>query len=346
MADILLSIEREELLSAIDLVVGRTQNIDFSWDWPCAVAFYGISKAWQVTGRDEYMDFLKSWVDEYMEIGLPPYMVNSAAMGHVLLSLHQYCSDDGYLQLAREKAEHLVHDAPRFGDRIIQHTVSAKNDFPGQAWADTLFMAAYFLLRIGVYTDNASYVSEALHQYLGHEELLQDEQTNFFYHGYDSQSDSHMSGVYWARANAWAAITMAEAKRHINYLYPEFMAIDCALRDQLAALVRVQSPNGLWHTVLDDSSSYEEVSASAGIGAAMVINGHPLHRKAMLSAYEGIRRNIGADGSVRNVSGGTAVMESAADYHRVPKKRVQGWGQGLTLAFFAALLEHIDAAEH
>ncbi|RPJ04764.1 MAG: glycoside hydrolase 105 family protein, partial [Spirochaetaceae bacterium] len=41
---------------------------------------------------------------------------------------------------------------------------------------------------------------------------------------------------------------------------------------------------------------------------------------------------------VRNVSAGTAVMKDAAGYHAVPRKRVQGWGQGLVLAFLASLL--------
>mgnify|MGYP002509245577 CR=1 FL=1 len=47
------------------------------------------------------------------------------------------------------KVEYIRKEALRFGDGVLQHTVSVKNDFPEQAWADTLFMAAFFLLRVG-----------------------------------------------------------------------------------------------------------------------------------------------------------------------------------------------------
>ncbi len=32
---------------------------------------------------------------------------------------------------------------------FLQHTVSSNNDFPEQCWADTLFMAAFLMLRVG-----------------------------------------------------------------------------------------------------------------------------------------------------------------------------------------------------
>ncbi len=40
-----------------------------------------------------------------------------------------------------------------------------------------------------------------------------------------------------------------------------------------------------------------------------------------------------------NVSGGTAVMKDRDGYRKVPKAWIQGWGQGLALAFLAAILK-------
>jgi unsaturated rhamnogalacturonyl hydrolase len=226
MGDILLDIDETLLRQKIDAVVKRTMATDMTWDWPCGVAFYGISKAYETTGEKAYMEYLARWVDEYLEIGLPPFMVNAVAMGHCLLSLHQATGDKKYLDIAVRKAEYLRNDALRFGAGVFQHTVSAKNDFPGQAWADTLFMAAYFLLRMGRFLGEKAYVDDALNQYYWHEELLQDPKTNLFYHGYDDGTKGHMSGMFWARGNAWASLTMAEALKLIDYTYPMFMQID------------------------------------------------------------------------------------------------------------------------
>ncbi len=331
--------DEQQIIETIDRVVKRTMNMDFTWDWPCGVAFYGISKAWEATGKQEYIDFLVKWVDEYLEIGLPPLMVNACAMGHTMITLHEATGDQKYLDIAIKKAEYLRKDALRFGEGVFQHTVSSKNDFPEQAWADTLFMAAYFLLRMGFKLNNKEYIEDALNQYYWHEEFLQDTTTNLFYHAWDNVNKNHMSGMYWARANAWAALTMVEAYRFLNYLNPMWMQIGGALGDQLSALVRLQSEEGLWHTLLNDPSSYLETSASAGISAALVLWGHPLHKKYVQKALPGILNNIAEDGTVKNVSAGTAVMLTAEDYKKVPVKRIQGWGQGLTLAFLCTLLK-------
>jgi len=332
-----------ELEATIDRVVARTLAMDFRWDWPCGVAFYGIGQAWRATGRTVYMEKLAAWVDEYIGLGLPPFMVNAMAMGHCLLDLHEATGDGKYLRLAERKIDYLRKDARRFSGGVLQHTVSASDDFPGQAWADTLFMATLFMLRAGRLWGDKALVQDALFQFTSHEELLQDPETDLYFHAWDDGSKSHLSGQRWARANAWAAYTMSAALGQIDYHYPEFMAIDGSLRDQLAALARLQTEGGLWHTILDDPESYEETSASAGIGAAMVLYGHPLHARNAARAYAGLLANIDGKGGVRNVSAGTAVMKSAEDYRRVPRKRLQGWGQGLALAFLSALLERAKA---
>jgi unsaturated rhamnogalacturonyl hydrolase len=257
-----------------------------------------------------------------------------------MITLYEATGNDKYMEIAMKKAEYLSNQAVRFGERVFQHTVSVNNDFPEQAWADTLFMAAYFLLRMGVKLKNNQYIEDGLNQYYWHEEFLQDDTTNLFYHGWNNINKNHMSGMFWARGNAWAALTMAEALKLINYLYPMFMRIEGSLRDQLSALVRLQSEDGLWHTILTDETSYLEISASAGIAASLVINGFPLHKKYIQKAINGICENIAEDGTVKNVSAGTAVMNNIEDYEKVPRKRIQGWGQGLTLAFLAAILKY------
>ena len=122
------------------------------------------------------------------------------------------------------------------------------------------------------------------------------------------------------------------------YLYPKYIDIAGSLNEQLAALKVYQTENGLWRTVVDDPESYEEISASAGIAAAMLTRGNPLHSKYINKAIKGLLANVSEDGKVMNVSGGTAVMRDKEGYRGIPKAYIQGWGQGLALSFFATLL--------
>ncbi|MBR5732339.1 MAG: glycoside hydrolase family 88 protein, partial [Lachnospiraceae bacterium] len=88
-----------------------------------------------------------------------------------------------------------------------------------------------------------------------------------------------------------------------------------------------------------DEESYEEISASAGIAAAMLAKGNPLHTPYINKSIKGLLENVAEDGRVMNVSGGTAVMKDRAGYMGISKKWIQGWGQGMALAFFAGLLD-------
>ena len=329
------------VLDKIDKMIRKTLSMDLVWDWPCGVAYYGISEAIGVTENEEYIEGLRERVDHYMQIGVPSWNVNTCAMGHCLLTLYNLTDDEKYLETALSKIDYLQNRALRFGDKVLQHTVSPKNDFPEQAWADTLMMAAFFMLRVGVMQNDKALIDDALNQYYWHIEYLQDPATGLWYHGYNNLQKDHMSGFFWARANAWAAYTMSQVGKTLPepYLYPQYMDVDCSLRDQLTGLKRLQTKDGLWRTVLTDEESYEELSASAGIAAAMLTNRNPLNTDAAEKAYKGILANITDDGRLLNVSGGTAVMRDLEGYRNISRKWTQGWGQGLGLAFLASVIK-------
>ncbi len=269
-----LNYDKAQLEAVVDKVAERTMNMDMTWDWPCGVAYYGITEAYEATGNKKYLDMVKERVDELISLGLPDFTVNTCAMGHVLLTLYKETGDETYKKIIDDKLDYLTNHALRFGDHVLQHTVSANNDFPEQCWADTMFMAAFFMLRAGVMFERPELVEDALNQW------------------------------YW----------------HIQYLQNE--------------------RTGLWRTILDDPESYEEVSASAGIAAAMVLKGNPLHIKYINKAITGILENISEDGKVMNVSGGTAVMKDREGYRSISKRWIQGWGQGMALAFFGTVLNY------
>lgn len=337
-----LEYDKEQIEKIIDKVVERTMRMDMTWDWPCGVAYYGICQAYEATKNEKYLNLLKNRVDEYIDLGLPSWTVNTCAMGHCMLTLYEHTKDETYLDIAKSKIEYLTKDALRFGDNVLQHTVSVNNDFPEQCWADTLFMAAFFLLRAGVLLKDESLIDDALNQYYWHIKYLQDDSTGLFYHGYNNITGDHMSGFYWGRANAWAAYTMSMVGKVLPecYLYPKFLDIVGSLNEQLASIKLLQTENGLWRTILDDKDSYEEISASCGIAAAMINKGNPLHIKYLNKATKGILENISEDGRVLNVSGGTAVMKDRDGYRNISRDWIQGWGQGLALAYLAGLLDY------
>ncbi|KPG73771.1 glycoside hydrolase family 88/105 protein [Enterococcus sp. RIT-PI-f] len=340
-----ININQHVLIEKAESIVARTMCMDMTWDWPCGVAYYGISALYEATNEERYIGIMQERIDELISLGLPErWTVNTCAMGHCLLTLYEKTGEEQYWQLLMSKIDYLQHKALRFGPNVLQHTVSSSNDFPEQAWADTLFMAAFLMLRMGIKLEDEQLINDALNQYYWHIQYLQNPKTGLFYHGYDASTQTNLSGIYWARANAWSAYTMSQVGRILPkaYLYPKFMDILGSLDEQLSAVKYLQTNNGLWCTILDDQSSYEELSASAGLAASMTAYGNPLHHRYIERAIEGILSHVGDDGKVNDVSAGTAIMSDAQGYKDISKRWIQGWGQGLCLTLFAELLKLED----
>ena len=118
------------------------------------------------------------------------------------------------------------------------------------------------------------------------------------------------------------------------------------LKAQVNALAKYQSKSGLWHTVIDDPTSYEEVSGSAAIAAGILAgirlgilddSFKPVGKKAI----EAICNNIAKDGTVLNVSGGTGMGYNKEHYKNIIIAPM-AYGQSLTIMALVEALNHVD----
>ena len=86
--------DKAQIEATIDKIVDRTMRMDMTWDWPCGVAYYGICEAYEVTKNERYLQLVKDRVDEYIELGLPSWTVNTCSMGHCLITLYEHTGDE------------------------------------------------------------------------------------------------------------------------------------------------------------------------------------------------------------------------------------------------------------
>ena len=136
----------------------------------------------------------------------------------------------------------------------------------GQILIDTLFMAVMFLAKAGLYFKRPEYVEEAKRQYLIHIKYLYNKQTGLFYHGWDFTVRHNYGAVQWGRGNGWYTCGVVD--------FLDFAPVEPGLREylldtlrcQVGTLATLQHESGMWHTVLDDQSSYVETSATAAFG--------------------------------------------------------------------------------
>lgn len=318
--------------------------IDISlWEWPQGVGLYGLYQYYSQTGDKEIYCFLRDWFDSHLSGPMPERNVNTTCPMLTLAFLYEETNDRIYGDTCRDWASWVMNDLIRTGDNAFQHMITGDaND--SQILIDTLFMTVLFLAKAGILFQRPEYVEEAKKQCLIHIKYLYDISCGLYFHGYDFKGKHHYGSVHWARGNSWYTCGLVDLLDMVpmeggirDYLLDTYRA-------QVAALAGLQAGDGMWHTILDDDSSYVESSATAAF-AYGILKGV---RKGYLpkeyenyakKAIEGVLRRIDSEGVVQDVSYGTPVGWNAEFYKEIPVCPMT-YGQALPILMLAEALRH------
>ncbi|HOA79376.1 MAG TPA: glycoside hydrolase family 88 protein [Bacilli bacterium] len=318
----------------------------YSFDWYQGVGLYGFYRLYSLTKDKKYLDIMTSYYDEQISLGLPPKTVNSMAPMLALCFLNQELKRGEYDAILREWAEFLYRDLPRTANGLFQHTTS-ESDNENQLWDDTLFMSVLFLAKAGVVYQKREYVEEAIYQFLGHAKYLIDTATGLWFHGFDFNGNHNFARALWGRGNSWITIFIPEFLEILED-YPIAESLERyileILNDQIKALVRYQDKSGLWRTLIDDETSYLEASCAAGFGFGIlkaVRKGYTDDKReeSGLKALKAVIENIGADGILKLVSGGTRMGLTKDFYKSIPIKP-EPYGQAMAMLILIEGLLH------
>ena len=324
------------------------------WDWPQGVGLYGLYQIMKYEDSATYREFLYQWFKENIEAGLPSKNINTTTPLLTLFELNEYYQDKEFEKLCLNWADWLMNCLPRTKERGFQHVTSANGDRQGvrlnenEMWIDTIFMTVLFLNRMGQKYQRQEWVDESIHQVLMHIKYLYDKQTGLFYHGWTFNERNNFGGVFWCRGNSWFTLGILDYldmfKGKMNAGVKEFI-LD-TYKAQAESLKKLQGKCGLWHTVQNDPTSYEETSGSAAIAAGLLKGIRygildDSYRLVADRAIKGILKNIDKDGTVLQVSGGTG-MGYNADHYKNILIAPMAYGQSLTMLALAEALISIQ----
>ncbi|WP_144028566.1 glycoside hydrolase family 88/105 protein [Paenibacillus ferrarius] len=309
------------------------------WDWVPGVGTIALLHYYDRTGKQDVLDYLVGWVERNQEKAGRTKVINSMAPFAIYPRMYELTKKTYYLDQAKHISQWMVHEAPRTREDAFEHTVTEKDSFPEQVWADTIFMADLLLARTAKITQDADLAAQALEQVCLHLKLLQDETAGVLFHGWNCVQGDHLSAARWTRANAWICVAVPEILREIAELVVIPDQVGASYRRMIDGLIAYQSNNGLWHTVMDRTDFYQETSGSAGIacGIMLAIRTGLLeesYRKYALKALNGVMGNIRTTGEVTSVSGGTPIMPTIEAYQTIEQIPTL-YGQGLVLMLLA-----------
>ncbi|MFZ2099312.1 MAG: glycoside hydrolase family 88 protein [Oricola sp.] len=314
------------------------------WEWPQGVGLYGLVKLWLVNGDDRLLAMIEDWYDRRIADGLPPMNVNTTAPMLALSEMWRRCRQPRFERVLADWAESVVRTMPRTPEGGFQHNVSDRiND--DELWDDTLFMVALFLASFGQATGERRFVEEAERQFLVHCRYLADPHSGLWYHGWTFRGRHNFARALWGRGNAWITVGILDLMELAEISPAPRAFLLGVLETQIEKLLELQAPSGAWRTLLDDPESYEEISATAGFGYALMKAarsgiGPAACGPAGLRALRAVLANVDADGIVANVSYGTRMGHDLQFYRDIPIQPT-GYGQALAILCLSEGLEHL-----
>ncbi len=310
------------------------------WEWPQGVGLFGLYKYYTISKNQEILDFLFQWFDHRIEEGISEKNVNTTAPMLTLAYLYEISGKESYLRLIEEWVDWIMVDKQliRTGDDCFQHMITGDpND--GEILIDTIFMTLLFLAKAGNILNRKECINEVNYQILNHIKYLFDKKAGLFYHGYNFNFNHNYGEVHWGRGNSWFTVAVMELLSEVTLdpaLKRYFLSV---FKAQAKALKQYADPEtGLWHTVIDDETSYIEISGSAaflcgimqGVRAGILDSGD--YGELIDKAVVHIMNYIAEDGTILNVSYGTPIGSSKDFYKEIPCCPMT-YGQALMILF-------------
>ncbi|HZU62256.1 MAG TPA: glycoside hydrolase family 88 protein [Novosphingobium sp.] len=315
------------------------------WEWTHGVGLFGLWRYYEVTGDAATRRIIEEWFANRLAAGTPTKNINTVAPFLTLANLYELSPDITYLPYLDSWAEWLMapDGLPKTEEGGFQHIVY-NDENPGEMWDDTLMMSVLPLARIGQVLGRPHYVEEARRQFMLHVKYLVDRRTGLWFHGWTFDGRHNFAGALWARGNCWVTIAIPEFIEMLDL--PEGDGLRAFLIETLAAqaraLARLQDESGLWHTLLDDPTSYLEASATAGFafGLLKAVRKRYLpaeYADVALRAIKGVLAHIAPSGELTQVSFGTAMGDSLQFYKDIALTSMP-YGQSLAICALGEFL--------
>ena len=279
------------------------------WGFGEGIGVRALLEASRVLRDPRYEAFCRGLFSAWMGRGAVA-LEDHVAPGVELLELYERTGDAALLDAARALAA--IHARFPIEDGVRLH----RPDQPGfrrQIWVDCMHVDGPFLARLGQFDLAAEYV-------LGYARRLQ-QSDGLFRHGWEA--DCGGNGQLWARGNGWAVTGMLDTAAALPADHAALPEIRERTARLLSALDRTQR-DGLWHTVIDDESTYLETTLAAMVAASLCeADGYTEMRAC---AEEAVLRHMDEAGRLKLVSEATPIGEKRM--YATRRFGVFPWGQG------------------
>jgi unsaturated rhamnogalacturonyl hydrolase len=322
----------------------------------------GMERIYLLSGDKKYHQYIKDWVDHYIDEEGKVRFVNYAPQfdymqpSILLFRLYKESGENRYKKVLDTFAP-MVEMWPTNARGGFWH----KYEHPNQMWLDGLYMIGPFSVMYAHHFNTKPYFFETVYQQMNlMRRNMTDPKTGLLYHAWDdsktedwADKTSGLSSEFWGRAMGWYAVAIMDILDYLPSDQPRRHEFKNAAIDIINALLRFQDEeSGMWFQVVDkggEAGNWIETSCSCLFTYAIakaIKTGllHPSYMKPLRRAYEGIINSLTFENDdliVDNVCIGTCVGDYQFYIDRpVVKNDLHGMG-----AFLLMCTEYHDVCE-
>lgn len=199
--------------------------------------------------------------------------------------------------------------------RFIQRIAAAADSVPppkAQEMSDAVFMCGPILCEAGRLTKDDKYFDSAI-DYLAQLRKLRQREDGLYAHG-------HLCDAAWGRGNGFPAVGVAWCLTLLSEDHAGRADVLDAYRRQMAALLKHQDADGMWHQVIDVAESKPEFTATCMTSFAMqrgVTRGWLMkdeYQQAVDKAWQAICQRIKPEGKLIGVCESTGTQPNLDAY--------------------------------
>lgn len=319
--------------------------------YPEVCCWYGALTFAQLAGDDDLTNRLVQRFDPLFgpdaRLIPPPIHVDLSVFGAVPLQLFIETRDPRYLKIGQSMADAQWEPVPasyaqqpRFqgqlsqevGPSALQQGLSPQTRY----WVDDMYMLTILQVQAYRATHDPKYIDHAAREVAAYLDKLQ-EPNGLFHHAPDVP-------YFWGRGDGWFAAGMAELLSSLPQDHPLRPRIMEGYGKMMAALLRYQDSNGMWHQLIDHPEAWPETSCTGMFTFAMITGvkqgwlDAATYGPAARRAWLGLISYINPNADVRDVCEGTNKKNDLQYYLDRGKKVGDMHGQAPILWSASALL--------
>ncbi len=253
------------------------------WNYIDGCMITAVLSLYEMTGDKKYLDFADNFVGFFVQedgsiktYDPAEYNLDNINPSKNLFRLYDLTGKEKYRK-AMDTARSQLDSMPRTGAGNFWH----KNIYPHQVWLDGLYMAQPFYMEYERRYNKMKGCLDSFRQFKNVEELMKDEKTGLYYHGYDESREMYWadketgkSPNFWLRALGWFTVALVDTAEAMDEsMYYEYRYLQTMLENLANALIPFQDESGMFYQIVDkkdDERNYLETSGTALIAYGLL----------------------------------------------------------------------------